>query len=94
MLQEFTEFAPRVRREQVENKVEEKISEWGLPGVEIVGAPWGSIFRILRGSQLPYTSKYVFDEFITKLYMFYYIFIYKIPDQPPWRPVCYKVHST
>ena len=36
---------------------EKKFSEWGLPGVEIVGAPCESILHTTRPSQLPYNAK-------------------------------------
>ena len=36
----------------------------GLPGVENVPIPRGSIFKLSRASQLPYINKYVFDQII------------------------------
>ncbi len=56
------------RREQVEKKSRKaQFSEWGLPGGQIVGAPRESIFRLSRGSQLPYTSKYAFGRIYYKI---------------------------
>ena len=58
------DWASRKSRDKVEKKSRnKKFSEWGWPGGQIVGAPWGSIFRLFRTSQLPYTSKYFFDRF-------------------------------
>ncbi len=68
--EEFAEFAPGIRQARAHGRREKnretiknnKFSEWGLPGGQIVGAPRESIFRLSRGSQLPYTSKYVFGR--------------------------------
>ena len=37
-----------------EKSRKQKFSELGLPGVEIVGAPRGSLLHTVRASQLPY----------------------------------------
>ena len=36
----------------------------GLPGVENVGGPWGSIFKLSRGPQLPYNKNLNFETFL------------------------------
>ena len=54
-------YADFQRAEMLENlckTVKKCFPEMCWPGGQIVGAPWESIFRLSRGSQLPYTSKY------------------------------------
>ena len=55
-----------------------------------VGGPRGSIFRLSRGSQLPYnkeSQKHVFLDFPV-------FTVYLTPDIPPWRLICYIYYQT
>ena len=54
----------------VEKMSKKKFSEWGLPGVEIVGAPPIKIFKLSRISQLPYKVKISKIRFLTIIYFY------------------------
>ena len=51
-------------------------SEWGLPGVEMIPRPRGSILHPSRASQLPYSAKSKFSEFSYNFPIYIYIYIY------------------
>ena len=64
----------------VEKMSKKQFSEWGLPGVEIVGAPPIKIFKLSRISQLPYKVKISKTIFLTISY-----FLYTFPYFPMVR---------
>ena len=51
-------------------------SEWGLPGVEMIPRPRGSILHPSRASQLPYSAKSKFSRFSYNFPIYIYIYIY------------------
>ncbi len=48
-------------------KLENKVSRMNLPDGQNDRTPQESIFKLARGPQLPYTSKYFLDGFITQI---------------------------
>ena len=62
-------------------------SNMGLPDVEIVPRPRGSILRTTRASQLPYGAKSFLLWFIYIFYIFLYMAYF------PWKePPMFRVH--
>ena len=65
-----------------------KFEGWGRPIVETFGTSRGSIFRLSRGSQLPYNEKNP-KKYFLDFYILPYISVYLTPDIPLWRPDIY-----